>query len=474
MLLAGLKPYPAMRDSGVEGLGEVPEHWGVRRLRTLSRHPIRNGIGESAQPYREDWPRYVRITDIADPRSLRASTTASLPPAVALPALLEPGDILLAAVGATYGKSYLYDGACGPACFAGYLVRLAPNGDVLPEFISYWSESSGYWNQVHSRVIKATIENFSASRYKRLVSPIPPIEEQVAIVRFLDYADRRVRRYIRAKEELIQLLEEQKHAIIQEAVRGQIDVRTGQPYPAYKDSGMEWFEEVPEHWECVPLCGVANSKSVIGKPHRELLSVYLNRGVIRFSDADERRANPTSLDLSSYQAVDPGDLVLNNQQAWRGSVGVSALSGIVSPAYLVLALSPRLHRGFADFLFRSRSMVSQYRVSSRGVGSIQRNLYWPHVRRAVLAVPPLSEQMAISRFLERVTGETDSAVSNVQREIDLVREYRTRLIADVVAGKLDVRQTGISTSDVGPPAEDAYIRVPAMNTPKTEPRVPAP
>ena len=79
--------------------------------------------------------------------------------------------------------------------------------------------------------------------------PLPPLPEQTAIVRFLDHADRRIRRYIRAKQKLIALLEEQKQAIIHQAVTGQIDVRTGQPYPSYKDSGVEWLGEVPEHWE---------------------------------------------------------------------------------------------------------------------------------------------------------------------------------------------------------------------------------
>ncbi len=77
----------------------------------------------------------------------------------------------------------------------------------------------------------------------------PTLEEQTAIVRFLDHADRRIRRYLRAKEKLIAVLEEQKQAIIQQAVTGQIDVRTGRPYPSYQDSGVEWLGEVPEHWE---------------------------------------------------------------------------------------------------------------------------------------------------------------------------------------------------------------------------------
>ena len=88
------------------------------------------------------------------------------------------------------------------------------------------------------------------------------------------------------------------------------------PYPTCKPSGVEWLGDVPAHWEVVRLSSVSRPKSVINQHHRELLSVYLNLGVVRFSDMDEKRTNPTSQDLSHYQAVDPGDFVLNNQQAW--------------------------------------------------------------------------------------------------------------------------------------------------------------
>ena len=172
------------------------------------------------------------------------------------------------------------------------------------------------------------------------------------------------------------------------------------PYPICKESKNPWIGAVPEHWDVVPMSAVGKVKSVTGAPDLPLLSVYLRDGVILFSDAEERRTNPTSENLSNYQKVEPGDLVLNNQQAWRGSVGVSKYQGIVSPAYLVIALNNRLNQRFSDLLFRDRVMVDQYLVASKGVGSIQRNLYWPHCKRASALVPPLQEQAAIVRFLD--------------------------------------------------------------------------
>jgi type I restriction enzyme S subunit len=167
------------------------------------------------------------------------------------------------------------------------------------------------------------------------------------------------------------------------------------------------------------------------------LSVYLGRGVIPFSAVAEKRTNPTSDDLSRYQAVEPGDFVLNNQQAWRGSVGISRYNGIVSPAYLVLILNGRVDQEFADRLFSDRGMVTQYLVSSRGVGSIQRNLYWPHLKRVATLVPPASEQAAIVRFLDHADARTRRCIVAKQKLIKLLGEEKQAIIHRAVTRGLD-------------------------------------
>jgi len=204
-----------------------------------------------------------------------------------------------------------------------------------------------------------------------------------------------------------------------------------------KDSGVPWLGRVPEHWAVVPICAIAKERSRSGFPQEELLSVYLGRGVIRFSDSDERRTNPTSDDLSNYQLVEPGNFVLNNQQAWRGSVGVSRHKGIVSPAYLVLELNNQLDPSFANRLLTDRSMVAQYLVSSKGVGSIQRNLYWPHLRRASALIPPAAEQTAAVRFLSHADRRIRHLIRSKQKLITLLEEQRQSIIFRTVAHGLN-------------------------------------
>ncbi|OHQ28208.1 hypothetical protein HMPREF2551_03780 [Neisseria sp. HMSC066H01] len=208
-------------------------------------------------------------------------------------------------------------------------------------------------------------------------------------------------------------------------------------YESYKDSGVEWLGDVPSHWESFPLFVQAKISSITNHIDKELLSVYLDRGVVRFSDVDEKRTNVTSFDLSKYQLVRKGNLVLNNQQAWRGSVGVSSYEGIVSPAYLILELSNKFDPHYANYLFRNGSMVSHYLIASKGVGTIQRNLYWGNLRRAPIFIPPLSEQQKIAQFLDDKTAKIDQAVDLTEKQIALLKEHKQILIQNAVTRGLN-------------------------------------
>jgi type I restriction enzyme S subunit len=163
----------------------------------------------------------------------------------------------------------------------------------------------------------------------------------------------------------------------------------------------------------------------------------LDRGVIRFSDVEKKRTNVTSLDLSKYQLVENGDFVLNNQQAWRGSVGVSEYQGIVSPAYLILELSDKIDPRFGNYFFRDTNMVSQYVVCSKGVGTIQRNLYWPQLKRVSIALPPLSEQFQIAKFLDNKTAKIDEAIAIKKKQIVMLQERKQVIIQQAVTQGLN-------------------------------------
>lgn len=203
-------------------------------------------------------------------------------------------------------------------------------------------------------------------------------------------------------------------------------------YEVYKAVQPLWNMTFPEHWEVLPLCSMAKEKSICNCTELELLSVYLDAGVVPFSKRTEKRTNATSKDLSKYQRVDPGDFVLNNQQAWRGSVGVSKYTGIASPAYIVLSMNDQLTTEYANYLFRSAIMVDQYLVRSKGVGSIQRNLYWQELKRASVLVPPRDEQNQIVRYLDWRVSKINHLIHGYQKQIKLLEERKITLIDNAV------------------------------------------
>lgn len=203
-------------------------------------------------------------------------------------------------------------------------------------------------------------------------------------------------------------------------------------YEHYIKEKRLWNIEVPSHWDIKPLYAIGKIKSICNCTELPLLSVYLDSGVIPFSAKAEKRTNATSKDMSKYQRVDVGNLVLNNQQSWRGSVGVSNYQGIVSPAYIIVDLDDILTREFANYLFRSRIMVGQYHINSKGVGSIQRNIYWQALKRTLVLIPSKDEQVQIVKYLNWQLSKINKLIANKKKEIKLLQEQRQAVIDECV------------------------------------------
>jgi len=167
-----------------------------------------------------------------------------------------------------------------------------------------------------------------------------------------------------------------------------------------------------------------------------LLSVFLGKGVIPYGKGYGQVHKP-SLDLAMYQIVHPGDFVLNNQQAWRGSVGVSSFQGIISPAYLVFKFNKAVVLKYFDYLVQSSSMVAQYVIASKGVGDIQRDVYFPWIRNITLLFPPLPEQHAIVKYLSYMDRRIKRHIRAKKKLVSLLNEYKQAIIQQAVTRGLD-------------------------------------
>lgn len=217
----GLDKTVPMKNSGIDWIGEMPRHWVVKRLKYALAASLQYGANESGDDFNEDYPRYIRITDITLDNELKDDGKLSLFPTVAKPYMLKDGDVLFARSGATVGKTFYYDKKYGTAAFAGYLIKARTNRLVLlPKYLYYITLGSGYevWkDQVFSQ---ATIQNIGADKYSQLLVTIPPTAEQTVIVDFLDGKCAEADNLIAEKQKAAETMRQYKKSLIFEYVTG--------------------------------------------------------------------------------------------------------------------------------------------------------------------------------------------------------------------------------------------------------------
>ena len=446
-----LKPYPAMKDSGVPWLGAVPKHWDVRRMKTLLRERSEKGFPDKPLLAATQTKGVVRK------EQYEKRTTLALKD-LHLLKLVRVGDFVISLRSFQGGIEYAREqGIISPAYTILYPVKQDNHA-----YLAYAFKSKPYIENLSLFVTGIRQgQNIDYKNLSRTLLPYPPLPEQAAIVRFLDHADRRIRRYIRAQQKLIALLEEQKQAFIHQAVTGRINVRTGKPYPVYKDSRVEWLGRIPQRWRAVSLGRLTLDRcdGPFGSGLKS--SHYTDEGirVVRlqnighgtFNDEDAVYIAPEHYATLGDHSVQPGDLLIAglgdpHHPAGRACVAPTNIRPAMVkadcfrfrvdqeaflPAFAALQLTATAHAASA--------------VLSTGATRQRTNLQSTTGRHVV--VPSKSEQ---ARVVEYCTGEKarlDAVQQAAGRELEMVREYRIRLIADVVTGKLDVREAATRLPD---------------------------
>lgn len=221
----GINPNARLKDSGIGWLGDIPEHWEVKKLKYLLDEKLMYGANESAVFENKDHPRFIRITDFGKNGELKNTTFKSLPPEKANSFLLSEGDVLFARSGATVGKTFQFKNYIGTACFAGYLIKAKPNTQLITsDFLYKFTKSGFYENWKDSIFNKATIQNIGADKYAVLDIPKPPVSEQIKIIDFIEQESKRIDAKIKKAKKYIKLLTEYRTALISEVVTGKIKV----------------------------------------------------------------------------------------------------------------------------------------------------------------------------------------------------------------------------------------------------------
>ena len=475
-MISDLKPYSVMKDSGVVCLGKVPEHWDITTLRRSIRPFDGIKIGPFGSQLKLDqmsgsgYKVYGQANVIAHDFS-RGTKFVSQEKFHELSACeVLPGDLLVTMMG-TSGRCARVPNGAAMGIMDSHLLRLRTDKTISDSFAELLIDESSYMKEQITVAGKGSImHGLNSGMIKALLVAVPPLAEQTSIVQFLDHADRRIRRYIRAKGKLIALLEEQKQATMHQAVTGRIDVRTGRAYPAYKDAGVEWLDEVPTHWEVCALrrklrflggikIGPFGSQLKLEHMSTSGYKVYGQSNVIaKDFTLGNKFVDQRKYDELSACKVLPGDLLVTMMGSSGRCAYVTkrASLGIMDSHLLRLRTKEDLTVRFASLLLDESPYMKQ-QITVAGKGSIMHGLNSEMVKALVVAVPPVSEQTAIVEFLDETAAIFAKGVANARREIELINQYRTRLIADVVTGKLDVREAAahVPEEDVPGDAEES-------------------
>ncbi len=337
---------------------------------------------------------------------------------------------------------------------------MVPNADIAPEYLYAVLDSA--CSELQSRGHGTTFAELSRARLGSFRLSIPPPAEQTAIAYFLGYATSRIERQIRAKEKLIALLEEQRQVLVHDAVTGRVDVRTGKPYPAYKSSGVEWLVDVPAHWELLRLKSLmANivDYSNASTPAGAILALEHVESWTGKLKNSEHMHTPVG-QSKSFRA---GDILFGKLRPYLAKVTRPETEGRCVGEFIVLrSRHERFDGRFAEYFLRSKSVIDT--INGSTYGARMPRAEWMSIGNLSVVCPPIREQSTISRFLDDAIANITRAIARANREIKLLREYRTRLIADVVTGKLDVRNAAARLSDeTAAPVREASDPAPMLN-----------
>lgn len=449
-----LLAYPRYKPSGVEWLGDVPEHWDEDRLKRSSLR-VTDGAHISPDLSSPDFP-FVSTVDISEGEidfdgCLRTSDdcyrylvhTGCRP---------YQGDLLFSKDG-TVGRTAVVE-INREFVVASSLVIVSPKPARLhARFLDYWLNNSLLQQDILLQMSGAALRRISVEKVSRLPVWLPPFAEQQAIAAYLDRETGRVDRLVAKKRELIERLKEKRTALISRTVTRGLPAEAarvaGYPEsPPLKPSGIEWIGDVPVHWEVIPLFRIAETIQT-GPFGSQLHSAdYVEGGVPLINPAhivasrlvpDELSAvdESTAIRLSRHRLRE-GDIVM----ARRGEIGRCAVVGPKEVGWLC---------GTGSLVIRLRDSNSTYLatiISGAGfsgllelnaVGTTMLNLNPTIVGRMFVPVPPHPEQTAIAVYLDKETAKLDALVGKVEEAVERLQEYRTALITAAVTGKIDVR-----------------------------------
>ncbi|MBS5913798.1 MAG: restriction endonuclease subunit S [Paenibacillus macerans] len=422
-----LKPYENYKEANLLWLQNVPEHWEIVGNKELwGERNIKNCVDEEllSVTIKSGVIRQKELLKNTSKRDLSNTDKSNYK-------LVEENDIV-------YNKMRMWQGAVGKSKFRGIVspayIVLKPKKDFNTAYFHYLLRTPDYIEESHrySYGICDDQLNLRYEDFKRMKIILPPRSEQDQIVRFLDSKLAKINKYIRAKKKLIQALREQKQAIINETVTKGLD-----PHVNMKPTGIKWLEFIPEGWSCQKFSRVAKVKSNLVNPinYRSYYQVSPENIEKNSGKLLHYKTVRESGIISSNHLFLKGQILYSKVRPKLNKVTIAPFDGLCSadmyPIETHLNSKYLLHFMLSDIfimqLSETDNRVKMPKINKEELGSI------------IIVVPPMDVQIDLVQYIEENWGVIDYAINKIENEISLVSEYRTRLISDVVTGKIDVR-----------------------------------
>jgi type I restriction enzyme S subunit len=418
MVDLNLQKYPVYKISGIEWLGDIPEHWEVKKLKRLVKKII-DGTHFTPNYVDEGIP-FLRVTDIHG-SSINMNNVRYISQKeheqLSKRCNPEKGDVLLSK-NRTIGITKVVDWDCPFSIFVSLCLLKPVFQDIDSYFLSYIFQGKIIDYQILESSKTTSVTNLHLDKIQNLTIVVPPLSEQQAIANFLDDKLAQIDEYIAKKQRMIELLKEQKTVIINQAVTKGIN-----PDVPMKYSGIKWLGEIPENWEVKRLKFISHLVygDSLGSENREdgNINVYGSNGMIGLHS----KANTLS------------PVIIVGRKGSFGKIQYSLFPCFcIDTAYFI---DQRKTKQNLKWLYYALQILELDKISQdTGVPGLSREKAY----QKLVPLPPLSEQQAIANFLDDKLVKIDKCITVIEKEIKLTQEYRTTLISETVTGKIDVRK----------------------------------
>ena len=425
----------AMKDSGIEWIGEIPEGWHLSRIKYVAdfepKCDFSNLSADETITYTpmENIKNGYYIPNTVPLGTLSTSLTA-----------YQDNDIVMAKVTPCFenGNIAVMSGLSSGVGLGSSELFVFRAKEMQTQYLFYWLQNKAFVEQAKSTMTgTGGLKRVSPQFVRGCAIHCPPPDEQARISIFLDAECARIDAVIEQTRASIEEYKKLKQSVITHTVTKGI-----RPGRKMKDSGVEWIGEIPDEWAVFRIANLYDERNERGTDDLPILTVSINTGISdhEIPDEEKDRVVVRSEDRTLYKRVCPGDLAYNMMRAWQGAFGAARVDGMVSPAYVVAKpkMPGILDSRYVEALLRTPSAIEEMHRYSRGITDFRLRLYWPEFKNICVCVPSIKEQIEIADYIDAKAAEIDALIQKKQQFLVELESYKKALIFEYVTGKKEV------------------------------------